>query len=299
MAARQKNRPVEMANSNPQPQAQSQPQTPPKENPQGVVYGCVTHVPLWIDFPAYVTPIYLGAAQGPGRMNLRDLAPEWEPHHPVLGGAAGLFALKNLVLQRPGTTRVGVGQYRKFVTRQRIGVASATYQVMDILSKQQLLEQDLFDLMLPGDASFLTGQPGSFTLNGVSFDYLYQYKDVHHVEDFLRFTAAAVELGALDKQDVHPFFSEKIFFPGGIELGYYPVDFWVKGVTALEAVARFCIQRYPIPRQGAQARSWAFCIERLGSFMLLKHLRSQGLQSPFGYLNLITEELGMDYVPGV
>lgn len=291
MKALRKDRPIELTSGSPQPH--------PKTHPKGLLYACLTHVPLWVDFPAYVTPIYLGTAQAPGRLNLRDLAPEWEPYHPVLGGGAGIFALKNLVLQRPETTLVGIGQYRKFVTRQRIGVASANYQVMDVLSKQQLLDQDLFDLMLPSDAPFLTGQPGSFTVNGVSFDYLYQYKDVHHVEDFLRFTAAAVELGVLDKQDVHPLFSEKIFFPGGIELGFYPVDFWVKGVTDLETVVRFCVQRYPIPRQGAQARSWAFCMERFGSFMLLKHFRAHGLQNPFGYLNLITEEGGLNYVPGV
>ena len=265
---------------------------------EGLVYGCLTHVPLWIDFPDYVTPICLGGAQGAGRQNLRDLAPEWEPYHPVLGGAAGIFALKNFVLQQPGARQVGICQYRKFVTRRRVGVPSANYQVMDVLAKQQLGAQDLAELMHPGDAQFLIGHPGAFTMNGVNHDYLYQYKDVHHVEDFLRFIAAAVEIGVLSKQDVHPLFNEKVFLPGGIELGFYPADFWVRGITDLEQVVRFCVQRYPVPREGAQARSWAFCMERLGSYMMLKHLRTVGVAQPFGYLNLITEADSLDYVPG-
>ncbi len=270
---------------------------------EGLVYGCLTHVPLWIDFPDFVTPIYLGQAQGPGRLNLRDLAPEWEPYHPVLGGAAGIFALKNLVqrLQAEGTAvrQVGICQYRKFVTRERIGVPSANYQVMDVLAKAKLAGQDLSELMRPDpDMPFLVGHPGTFAMNGVNFDYLYQYKDVHHVEDFLRFTAAAVELGVLSKQDVHPMFGETIFLPGGIELGFYPADFWVKGISDLEQVVRFCVQRYPVPREGAQARSWAFCMERLGSFLMLRNLRTHGMPNKFGYLNLITEEDSLNYVPG-
>lgn len=280
--------------------AQPTPTSPLAVN--GLVYGCVTHVPLWIDFPDYVTPICLGEAQGPGRQNLRDLAPEWVPYHPVLGGSAGSFALKNYVLQQPHVKQVGLCQYRKFVTRQRIGVPSANYQVMDVLSKQQLAAQgheaSLFELMQPGTTPFLIGHPGAFAMNGVNHDYLYQYKDVHHVEDFLRFTAAAVELGVLSKQEVDPFFRETIFFPGGIELGFYPVDFWVKGITDLEKVVRYCVQHHPEPRTGSQLRSWAFCMERLGSFMVLKYIRTHGLQHPFGYLNLITEEDSLNYVPG-
>jgi hypothetical protein len=72
----------------------------------GLVYACLTHVPLSLELPPWVVPIYLGAAQHPGALNLRELAPEWEPHHPSLGSTAGAFALKNLVRERhPQATR--------------------------------------------------------------------------------------------------------------------------------------------------------------------------------------------------
>jgi hypothetical protein len=270
-----------------------------------LLYVCLTHVPLEVDYPDFVTPIYMGEAQGAGRLNLRDLAPEWEPHHPVLGSIAGAFALKNLLLQRPGIKHVGICQYRKFMTRERIGLQADNYQVMDVLSAEQIDRGVLAEQMLPQASDFLIGKPGQFTLNGTNHGYLYQYKDVHHIEDFLRFTAVAVEIGALDRQEVIAFFDEKIFFPGGIELGVLPADFWLRHISAIEAVVRRCVELHPTQRSDAQARVWAFCAERLGSYYLLRQLRSlpsssgDWLGRHTGQLNLLVKSGERSYVPGV
>ncbi len=271
-----------------------------------ILYACLTHIPLEMDFPDYVTPLYMGEAQGEQRLNLRDLAPEWEAYHPVLGGTAGAFALKNLLLRHPEIQHVGICQYRKFLTRERIGVQADNYQVMDVVAAEQLDREVLAAQMLPSAGEdFLIGKPGGFALNGVNYGYLYQYKDVHHIEDFLHFTAAAVEVGALDRHEVCPFFDEKIFFPGGIELGVLPAEFWIQHISAIESVVRRCIERTPTIRSGAQARVWAFCAERLGSYYLLRKLRS--LEAPdgnwlsrhCGQLNLLVKSGELNYVPGV
>lgn len=268
-----------------------------------VVYACLTHVDPWFTYPEYVINIYSGDAQGPGKLNLRDLAPEWEQHHPVLGGSAGAFAFKNYLLrEHPGVKQVGVCQYRKFVSRHRIGSPAKNYQVMDVVSKCQVQEIPLHDELL-SDHAFLIGKPGQFLINGAEFDYLYQYKDVHHVEDLLRFTAEAVAQGLISKNDVHPFFGEKIFFPGGVELGLFPADFWIETVTGIESVIRACVSRYGTRRDGVQARVWSFCMERLGSYLLIKHLRKLHPRENWlaiygGQLNLVTEDDSADYVPG-
>ena len=49
----------------------------------GLVYACITHVPLWLELPPWVVALHLGDAQGEGRLNLRDVAPDWV--HPRLG----------------------------------------------------------------------------------------------------------------------------------------------------------------------------------------------------------------------
>jgi hypothetical protein len=243
----------------------------------GLVYACLTHVPLWVEFPAYVTPIYLGDAQGEGRLNLRDLAPEWVPHHPILGGAAGSFALKNyLIQQRPDATHVGICQYRKFVSRQRISkLPVPKYTSMDAVHKDRLHGAAFAQALWPGEADFLVGTPVVFTkLPWYRKGYLKNYSRTHNVEDFLRFTAQAVELGVLQRAEVLDFYREDVFIPGGIELGVYPADFWLHHIGQMEQVVRACIQRYPVREAGYQARAWAFCAERLGSFLLLKRFRA-------------------------
>jgi hypothetical protein len=282
--------------------------------PVGLVYGCLTHVPLWIDFPSYVTPIYMGQAQGDGLLNLRDLAPEWDPHHAVLGGCVGSFALKNHVLkQHPGATRVGISQYRKFISRERISsVVEPSYPVMDVVYKGRLAGDVFAQVLDPGDQSLLISRPLPLPKGAT---VLTQYKGAHHVEDLLRFVALAVELGVLDKDDVAPFFDTTVFFPGGLELGVYPAPFWLKHMTGIESVVRACVHTHPQPRDGYQTRAWAFCAERLGSYLLLKHLQSTaptrswierlvGTRSVpsdkrcIGQMNVITEQEGAGYTLG-
>ena len=271
---------------------------------QGLVYACMTHVPMTLVFPSFVTPLCLGEAQGPGHLNLRDLVPDWAQHHPILGGSVGSFALRRWILnEHPDATQVGLCQYRKFMTRDRLGVPATNYQVMDLLPRAQVRAEVLEDLMHPAGREFLISLPGQFRVDDTNYDYLYQYKEVHHVEDLLRFTAAAVEVGALDKHEVHPFLGEKVFFCGGIELGIFPTAFWLPHMAAMEATVRECIRAFPVPRSGAQARSWAFCMERLGSWMLLQHLRRHQvgndlLKDHVGFLNLVTEAEGDQYAPG-
>ena len=279
----------------------------------GLVYACLTHVPLWLEFPSYVTTIHLGQSQQEGRLNLRDLAPQWEPHHPLLGGAAGAFALKNYLLKnRPDATRVGICQYRKFVSRERISrVVAKSYAAMDVVQQSALPQDRLAQLMDPGAEPFLVSRLLSLRKEG---GYLRQYGRAHHAEDLLRFTAEAVAQGVLDAPGARSFLNETQFIPGGIELGVFPAEFWLRHIGEVEAVVRACIERYPVARADYQARAWAFCGERLGSYLLLRHFRglagtggealarwfapSHWTRRFVGHLNLITRNDESDYAIG-
>lgn len=244
----------------------------------GLVYACITHVTPWLAFPDYVTTIHLGEAQGEGRLNLRDLAPEWEPYHPVLGGTAGSFALKNyLRTQRPDATRVGLCQYRKFVSPRRIsGVQDRKYRAMDVVPTNMIDGPQFAEMLWPQEAPFVVSGPRRFTrLPWYRRGYLKEYARDHHVEDLLRFTAEAVEQQVLRSDEVLAFFREDVIVPGGVELGVYPADFWLECIEGIERTVRACVARYPVPREGVQARAWSFCAERLGSFLLLKHFRAE------------------------
>lgn len=277
-----------------------------------LLYVCITHIPLPLEFPPYVTPLYVGQAQGEGRLNLRDLAPDWEVHHPLLGGAAGTFAVKRLLLRdHPQATSVGLCQYRKFVSRRRVSrVVARSYASMDVVAKTALPVERFAQWMAPGPEPFLVSRLLSVRDEG---GYLGQYGNAHRAQDLLRFSAEAVAQGVIDSREAHAFLTEGDLIPGGIELGVFPVDFWLPNISAVEAVVRACIERYPASLDGYQARAWAFCAERLGSYLLLRHFRNGrrpaldrlGRAAPshwsrrfVGRLNLITEEDRPDYAVG-
>ncbi|MEO6895740.1 MAG: hypothetical protein ABI218_03745 [Caldimonas sp.] len=244
----------------------------------GLIYACLTHVALTLEFPSWVVPIHLGAAQHEGALNLRDLAPEWDVHHPQLGSTAGAFALARLVRERyPQATRVGLCQYRKFVSRARIsGVRDPRYRVMDVVPKSSLDGGRLAEALLPGDAQFLVTAPRRFTrVPWHRRGYLKEYARDHCVEDLLRFTGEAVDQGVLDRREVLAFFREDVLVPGGVELGVYPAAFWLASTESVERVVRACVARHSTVRDGYQARLWSFCAERLGSWLLLKRLRDE------------------------
>ncbi|WP_034296367.1 hypothetical protein [Herbaspirillum sp. RV1423] len=268
-----------------------------------LVYGCITHVELPIRFPDFVTPIYLGESQAEGRLNLRELAPQWVPYHPIVGGMVGNFALRNYILKHhPNVKRIGVCMYRKFISRERIsGVPAQDNWMMDVVSNKEL-ERQSFDSMLdPGSSDLLIGKTCGFVVDGQSAGYLKHYGRAHHIEDMLRFTAAAVELGVLHSDEVERFFDERVFFMGGVELGVFPADFWLKSIADIEAVAWACVQRYQVKREAYQSRAWAFCAERLGSYLLLRYLRAvcggDNYEQFMGQLNLITQDDQKLYVP--
>jgi hypothetical protein len=251
----------------------------------GLVYACLTHVPLTLELPRWVTPIYLGAAQRPGALNLGELAPEWEPHHPQLGSTAGAFALKNLVRERhPQATRVGICQYRKFISPRRLGgVRDPRYRVMDVVAREALAGERFAEALWPGEASFLVSAPRRFTRvfwhrRGV----LREYARDHCVEDLLRFAAEAAEQGVLGRREVEAFFREDVLVPGGAELGVYPAAFWLDATEQIERVVRACVTKHPTVRDAYQARLWSFCAERLGSWLVLKRFRSEVAGRPEG-----------------
>jgi len=282
---------------------------------EGLVYGCLTHVPLTTDFPSFVEPILLGDAQKEGALNLRDLAPEWEPYHPILGGLAGTFAMKNHVLRHHSDAKqVGLCQYRKFVSNRRISRAVApSYKSMDLVSRRGLSRDLLAEVMLPR-SDWLLARPFMISNWRKHSDTLEQYGRVHYPQDLLRFTAEAVEQQLLDRREAVRFLGEELMLPGGIELGVFPADFWVRSVTAIENVVRACVQRYDVVRDGYDARAWAFCVERLGSYLVLRQLRAlPGVELRLfrlrwagpnhwsrrfgGRLNLLTDDTA-DYVIG-
>jgi hypothetical protein len=184
---------------------------------------------------------------------------------------------------------------------------------MDVVSRRRLSPGLLAEVMLPR-SDWLLARPFMLPNWRKHSDYLEQYGRVHCPQDLLRFAAEAVEQRLLDKAEAVDFLSEELMLPGGIELGVYPADFWLRSVTAIESVVRACVQRCNVVREGYDARAWAFCVERLGSYLVLRELRTlPGVELRWfslswasanhwsrrfgGRLNLLTDDAD-DYVIG-
>jgi hypothetical protein len=169
---------------------------------------------------------------------------------------------------------VGLCQYRKLVSNRRVSrTVAKSYKAMDLVSRRGLSRSLLAEVMVP-TSDWLLGRPFMLPNWRKHSDYLEQYGRVHYPQDLLRFTAEAVEQQLLDRKEAVRFLGEEVMLPGGIELGVFPADFWVRNVTAIESVVRACVQRYPVVREGYDARAWAFCVERLGSYLVLRQLRT-------------------------
>lgn len=269
----------------------------------GLFYACISHIPLPVPMPDKVTTFYMGGLSHEGAYNTATYAPEWVAYNQLVAGMEGLFAVRNYILQhRPDVTRIGICSYRKFVSRYRItGVLAEDGWTMDVIRDADRERQSLEDMMDPGDAYFLVGNPIGFMRNARPVGYLEHYIGEHHAQDLLRMVAVAQDLGVFNKEDVYAFLHEKPFYIGGVELGVFPAEFWLQAVGQAEDVLRECIRQYPQQREGYQRRAWAFCAERLTSYMIARYLRGAGtldVSACYGKLNIMVQGDDVKYIVG-
>jgi hypothetical protein len=260
-----------------------------------LLYVCLSDKVLPFPFPRHVSTILLGDAQRQGKVSLRDLSPEWDGYHEQLGALAGCFALKNyLVKTGIQVRRVGICLPDAFISNQRIGATPASSdRAAGKLTVQDVERLPLAELIAPDTRDFLIGDFRILAGNGSADSYFNEYKQTHNIEDLLRFTAVAVELGALHEDEVMPFFNENRVTPGGICMGVFPTEFWMRAIASIEEVVRVCMERHPLPLEGEAVYAWTLCAERLGSYLLLRHLKTAyahvDWQNRFiGYFNAVT-----------
>jgi hypothetical protein len=249
--------------------------TPKITSPQ-LLYVCFSDKSLPFAYPKHVSTIQLGLAQGPGKVNLRDLSPEWQNYHEELGWLAGCFALKSYILATGlQVRRVGLCLPDTFVSNRRIAAGERPrHAAADVLGVRDVADTSLTDVMAPETRDFLIGEFRTLGNGKAGDGYFNEYASTHHGEDLLRFTAIAVELGVLQQDEVMPFFSETRLCVNGVGMGVFPTEFWIRTISSIEAVVRECFSRHVLPADGAREQAWALCAERLGSYLLLQHLEN-------------------------
>lgn len=263
---------------------------------------CVTHVQVDVSFPADTYIVHLGkrivSHFYKNQIKVSELYDDLDTFHSMLGGSAGSFAINRFLKKHPDVFKDGdiinLFQYKKFVLRGAYGKPSAVYPGISNLTFEDLAGMDLSSLLDDSVSDFLVGRPLLFK-NGL----FHQYQTCHPIQDFLNFTALALDLEVLAPTEVKNFFETKIFIPCGAEFGLMPVRVYKEIVSKLELVClEFLKKHKPSSLDVYNRRAVSFCSERLGSYLLLKLFKNLPMNQE--YFNGVIHNVSVDgeYRPG-
>jgi len=107
---------------------------------------------------------------------------------------------------------------------------------------------------------------------------IHQYASGHHAVDLFQYVSIAAQLGIIDAAEVNEFARETVLIPGGCELGIYPASWLQTTLSKLALIGREFLYRHGeriLTYDRYQVRAIGFLSERLGSYFLLKELRTR------------------------
>jgi len=238
--------------------------------------------------------IALGEFQPDSIFHVKQLDRYWHEARPLAYGAAGSHVLPIAIKRLPLNAQlIEISSYRKKILPSPEGIEAPSYPTMRELSLQGILNQTELSAFIPkADFEFLVAQPRYFKKSIIG-----QYAACHHRQDILDYTSIAVEMGVLNSDSASIFLASKHFIPGGVELGIYPADWLTQTLSNIESVSRQFLNRYRVRLEkynAYQVRAIGFLSERLGSFLLIRHLTTQySNKIPteiFGYMSVIVAD---------
>ncbi|WP_139335150.1 hypothetical protein [Mycobacterium sp. GA-1841] len=202
----------------------------------------------------------------------------------------------------PQADLIEICSFRKRILPYPAGVEAKIFPTLREFDLEYALAEDDVASQFswePG-SGFLVAQPLYFK------NTVYRhYASIYRSRDFHDYTSIAVEMNVLDSCSASQFLAAKHFIPGGVELGIFPRSWLVDVLSKLEAVGRVFLERYGYrvrEYDKYQVRAVGFLSERLGSFLLIRHLMdiySNHIPADvFGYMTVIVND-GSRYSAGL
>jgi glycosyltransferase involved in cell wall biosynthesis len=277
----------------------SSPTIPP---PPAIHRFCIAHIEPLIPESWYDHCIALGSYRPDSASHVSHLDQFWHEARPVAYGAAGSHVLP-IAIERFASTAelIEISWHRKRVLPSPVGVQSPVLPEMNELTVEDAKKIPELSLFTPpNDSGFLLIQPQYFP-NSIIGHYAYH----HDLRDLLDYTSLAIEMDVLDRESAAELLTMKLLIPGGAEYGIFPKSFLIPTLSQIERVGREFLHRYSNRLKTYnkyQIRAVHFLSERLGSFMVIRHLSekySNNIPADiFGYLTCIVES-GSHYRYGV
>ena len=262
---------------------------------------CISHKEPLLPGSWYDYCISLGDYQSDSPYHVSQLNKYWHDARPIAYGAAGSYVLR-IAFERSANSAelIEISTYRKRILSCPEGVESQSHPTMRELSFGEARMKHEVSICAPAAGlQFLIAQPLYFETSIIE-----QYASCHPRRDILDYTSIAIELGVLDKESAEQFLTAKSMVPGAGDLGIYPRPYLVRSLEIIETVGREYLERHGgrVRKYDAyQVRSVGYLHERLGSFLLLRHLTEiypGGIPAEiFGHMTAIVED-GTIYARG-
>lgn len=256
---------------------------------------CISHQKPLLPPSWYDDCISLGDFQSDSALHIGQLDRFWHEARPLVYGAEGTYVLPTAIERfSGGANLIEISSYRKRILASPEGIRSKSRgnPSMRELSVADLDKEGELAVFTPRDnLEFLVAQPLYFEQSVIG-----QYKLAHYRRDILDYASLAVELGVLDSESADDFLNAKHMIPGGVQLGIYPRSWLINSLSNIELVSRNFLRRNSkrLKRYNDyQVRAVGFLSERLGSFLLIRHLierHSNRIPGDiFGYMTVMIE----------
>ncbi|MGV0790095.1 hypothetical protein ABQF33_24630 [Mycolicibacterium sp. XJ2] len=252
---------------------------------------CITHEKPLLPDSWYDDCIAMGDFQTESPFHVKKLDSFWHEARPVAYGAAGSNAMPAAIRLLPADIEyIEVSSHRKRILPSPEGKESPVYPTMREVHYSDIHPKEKLAVFTPPHG-FLVAQPLYLKESIIG-----NYTICHHRRDIKDYTSLAIEVGVLDTKSAKEFLASKHFIPGGTELGIFPRSWTADVMPKIERISRLFLTLYRgrVENYSSyQVRAVGFLSERLGSFLLFRHLKevySNKIPADvFGYMTSIVE----------
>lgn len=256
---------------------------------------CISHEKPLLPESWYDDCIALGDFQPDSQFHVRQLDKFWHEARPLAYGAAGTYVLPAAIATLPNRPKfIEISSHRKRILPSPEGIESQSYgypSMRELRVEESEKDAELSVFTPSADLEFLVAQPIYF-----KGSILGQYADSHYRRDLLDYTSVAIEEGVLNEDSASEFLDTCHFISGGVQLGIYPTSWLIETSSKIDLVSRQFLTRYRgrLKRYDIyQIRAVGFLSERLGSFLLIRHLADKYSNkipaNIFGYMTALVE----------